>query len=455
MMTLTSILWNRRLVFSAAVSAPVLALAVLAGCVTAPKTGDVPDWLSVYPNNPDWYIGIGGSDTGNQADDRAAAAAAARADLAAQISTAIASELDVSSGASSQGFFEESVKSTVTESVEENLKSVETVDTWFSADRGVWAYVRLSKDVWASIIEGERADLAERVRGILEPVAEGGMNLPAETAALGRARKILLSSPWGLSLRDDILGSSGFLIDSVDSAISERMGSLSIRALTSSRRISYGTQAVLVGDASFGASGEIGSIPLVITGPAGMKVMITTDPEGSFKVTLPTEKLPPGAVRFEIAPDLSAWGIPDAGFPTSSGSAELLVAPVLLAVSVDSSASPDLRSMDGSVGDWISGLELPVETVSPGNGEADLRFSWTVFDFPRSEKFANAPYMAKVGAVLTVSRGGNVLFIRNIDPVKDGGLDYEQARVRSAEAFLNALAENETLTAELTEALGL
>jgi hypothetical protein len=63
--------------------------------------------------------------------------------------------------------------------------------------------------------------------------------------------------------------------------------------------------------------------------------------------------------------------------------------------------------------------------------------------------------MAEVGAVLTVSRGGNVVFTGELDAVKDGGLDYEQAHARSARAFLEALAGNHALAEDLTAALGL
>ena len=437
-----------------AAAAAILALAA-AGCVTASGSSGVPDWLAEYPADPSYYVGIGGSDTGSIADDRNAAAASARADLAAQISAYVASELDISTSASSDGSFEESVKSSVSESVEGNLKSVETVDTWFSPDRGVWVYVRLSKDTWSAIIEAEIADLATRARGILKPVADGGMTLSAEAAALGRAREVLRSSPWGLSIRDEILGGSGFLVDSVDAAISERMGTLSIRIDAASPRIPYGTQAVLTGTVSSGTAREIGALPLVISGTAGMNASIATEPNGSFSVTLPTQNLSPGVVRFEISPDLSAWDIPTAGFPVSRGAVELAVEPVLLALDVDSSAAADLADFDGAVGDWISGLGLPVRTVSPGRGEVALTFSWTVFDFPRSERFANAPHMAEVGAVLTVSRGGEVVFTRNLDSVKDGGLDYDQAHERSARTFLDDLAGDGVLAADLTEALGL
>ena len=114
----------------------LVVLLLIFSCSSGPETGKTPDWLSSYPADPAYYVGIGGSNGGNMAEDRDKAAAAARADLAAQISAQVSSELEVSSRASSDGDFSESVERTVNESVEQNLKSVETVDTWFSPEHG-------------------------------------------------------------------------------------------------------------------------------------------------------------------------------------------------------------------------------------------------------------------------------------------------------------------------------
>jgi len=78
----------------------------------------MPEWLSSYPASKSFYVGIGGSNTGNLAEDREKAAAAARADLAAQISAQVSSELKVSSQALADGSFTEKVDRTVNQSVE-------------------------------------------------------------------------------------------------------------------------------------------------------------------------------------------------------------------------------------------------------------------------------------------------------------------------------------------------
>jgi hypothetical protein len=433
----------------------LLVLGLITSCAGSPDSKGTPDWLTSSPADPAYYVGIGGSSTGNLAEDREKAAASARADLAAQISAQISSDLEVSSRASSEGDFNESVERTVVESVEQNLKSVETVDSWFSPDHGAWVYVRLSKAVWAAIVNEEIADLTLRTNTVVDPVASGTLTEAENMAALGRARGMLLSSPWGLRVKDAAFSSGGFLIDRVDAEISDRTGSMIIRAEANPTRVKFGSEVVLSGFIASGSNRSLGAFPLIAARPGMSNFEFTTDPEGAFTVTLEPETLEPGTVRFEIIPDLSAWGIPPGGFPVSRAAVEVVVDPILLALSVNSSAAGGLSSLDGAVGDWISELPLPAETVSPGQGDIDMEFAWTVFDFPRSPTLANAPYITQVGAVLTVSRNGNNLLVREIDPFKDGGLDWNQAHQRAARGLLNLIAEDPLLVAELVAAFGL
>jgi hypothetical protein len=194
---------------------------------------------------------------------------------------------------------------------------------------------------------------------------------------------------------------------------------------------------------------------LVLSGADIRSRSFTTDALGGYTVTVSPEALEPGTVRFEISPDLEAWSIPSGGFPVTRSAVEVIVDPVLLAVSVGSDAAPDLSVLDGAVRDWISELPLPAEAVAPGEGDIDLVFNWTVFGFPRSDRLANAPYITQVGAVLTVSRNNNVLLVREVEAFKDGGLDWNQAHQRSARGLLEKLTEDTQLIDELVTALGL
>jgi hypothetical protein len=438
-----------------AVSLSAVLLLLFVSCSGGPDNGNMPEWLSSYPASNSFYVGIGGSNTGNLAEDREKAAAAARADLAAQISAHVSSDLKVSSQVLADGSFTEKVDRTVNQSVEQNLKSVETVDTWFSPEHGSWVFVRLSKAGLGAIVNEEISDLTLRANTILKPFVHDSLTEAEKMAVLGRSRNTLLSSPWGLRVKDEVLGSDGFLIDSVDAQISERTGSLKVTAQVNPPSVKYGSEIVVSGVVESGSGGEMGAYPLVLTSLEIGSKSIITNPEGLFSITLAPETSTAGTFRLEIMPDLTVWEIPPGGFPLSREVLEFSVEPIRLALQVDSSAVEELFSFDGAVGDWISGLNLPVETVSSRGSDFDLEFAWTVFDFPRSEKLANAPYITQVGAVLTISRGGNTVLVREIDPFKDGGLDWEQAHKRAARNLLKQITEDPFLPGELAEAFRL
>jgi hypothetical protein len=438
---------------TAVLSVVLIAIAV-AGCAGSPRSGGTPEWLSSYPADPAYYVGIGGSSTGNLAEDREKAAAAARNDLAAQISAQVSSELDISTRASSDGDFEETVERTVNESVAQNLKAVEIVDSWFSPEQGAWVYVRLSKAVWAAIINQEIADLTLRTNTMVEPVVAGRLPEAENLAALGRARKALLESPWGLRVKDASFGTGGFLFDAIDAQISKRVGTLKVQATSSVPRVKFGKEIKISGRLS-SPSGAMGVLPILVTGPKSADYRYATEADGTFSFTLAPQALSTGTMRFDVLPDLAAWEIPPGAFSTARTSVEFFVEAILLGFSVDSSAAADLTALDGVVADWVSSLPLPVETVPRGRGDVDLEFAWTVFDLPRLASQPNAPYISQVGAVMTVSRNGNKLYVKEFEPYKDGGLDWKQAHARAARGLLKEMAEYKDLPGILTGAFGM
>ena len=413
-----------------------------------------PEWLKSYPADSAYYIGIGGSRTGNLAEDRDKAAAAARADLAAQISSQVSSELNISSRFSSNSGVEESVERGISESVEQNLRSVEVVDSWISPEEGAWVYVRLSRAVWAAIVSEETAALTARTNAIAESLLSAELGSAEKMAALGRARAALLESPWGLRVDDRVFGSGGLLLDAVDSEVSALGAELTLSASVTPSRFTYGTEVTLSGRVVSDRGDSMNSYPLAIQGAGEETLSLTTRADGSFSLSFVPKTETAGTMRLEVMPDLSAWNLPVDGFPTAKASVDVFVEPVLLEIEVLDKASPDLASLNRGIEDWISSLPMPVEVVPSGGGTVILELTWTVEDASRAGRSANAPYISEVGAVISVSKAGNVLFTQEIDAFKDGGSGWPEAHQRAGRGFLENAAEDDDLTRELIEVLG-
>lgn len=452
-----------------AVRGGVLALAVfgfvfLGSCATGTSGGtspsprkdsdgiDRPTWLTTYPTNPAYYIGIGGSDTGVRADDREAASARARADLAAQISAQVTAELEAVAEASTESPGKETVKQTIAQSVEQNLRSVETVDTWDSPTEGSWVYVRLSKEVWADIVDKEKIELVQRVEGILGDL--GDMTEAEALAALGRSYDILAESPWAFAVTSPVLGSSGALIDGVVSEIAARLGSLSFESEFDPPRTKPGVPGRLAGRVIPGGGRKAGAFPLNVRSSTGDTTSLTTDADGNFTVTVITDSLAPGTIRFVVEASLDALGIPGETYAVATTEPELTVEALLLALTVDTTAAPSLSVLEGAVRDWVASLDLPVRIVPAGRGDIDMVFSWTVSDFPRSDRIKNAPYITRVGAVVSVARDGQEITAVETEGYKDGGLDWDQAHERAAQGALEEVRSDTRLMNEIAASFG-
>jgi hypothetical protein len=176
--------------------------------------------------------------------------------------------------------------------------------------------------------------------------------------------------------------------------------------------------------------------------------------DGSFSVTVITDDLTPGTLRFVVQAALDGLGIPGDTYAVATSEPELTVDPLLLALTVDAVAVPTLSVLDGAVHDWVASLNLPVRIVPPGQGDVDLVFSWTVSDFPRSDRLKNAPYITRVGAVITVAREGQEITAVETEGYKDGGLDWNQAHERAAQGALEEIRMDSRLSEEIASALG-
>ena len=140
---------------------PFISLTILfliASCASSPEEQNPsqkgkPEWIANRPDSTVFYIGIGGSETGNQADDKEIARSRALAELSSEIFASIESTLDIQATDSSESGETYLVEQNIRQNVEQDLESLETVDTWYSQQDGYWYYMRLSKMEWEAIQE--------------------------------------------------------------------------------------------------------------------------------------------------------------------------------------------------------------------------------------------------------------------------------------------------------------
>lgn len=161
------------------------------------KSGGPPEWLTHYPNNADYFIGIGGSaDTGSPSSDMAAAEKNARNALASEIATTIKSETSLDTRANAKGDTKQSVTVLINEQVNLKLEGVQLVDSYHSKKMGYWFYYRLP-----------RAALDPRptiARGVRELFSAAQVPLTVSLGAITYS-DTGLSSAFSMYLQDQIL----------------------------------------------------------------------------------------------------------------------------------------------------------------------------------------------------------------------------------------------------------
>lgn len=155
----------------------ILLLLSLSSCMssTASIVEEEPDWISTPPSEEGYFYGMGGSDTGNEAEDRELAISRAQSNLAASISVSIISELELRNKVSSDGISTETLESRINQSVSQSLVNLETVDNWSHPDRGYWVLLRMEKTEWENQRKSDRRVSIPIPTGLEE---NSGYNIP-------------------------------------------------------------------------------------------------------------------------------------------------------------------------------------------------------------------------------------------------------------------------------------
>ena len=272
--------------------------------------------------------------------------------------------------------------------------------------------------------------------------------------ALSRSRQIMLSSPWGVKIHDSVFSNKGILLDQIDAEIDKRLSALSIQLGTVPESIQFGDDIQLSGKLMSKDNGDIGPYPLMIEPLNSAPIYLTTDPDGKFSMTIPsTDFTNVKILRIKIIPDLLNWNMSNDAFPVTETSTEIDIKPLLISLTINKNSVSELKDLDGMVEDFITSLPVPIDLVQPDRSAIRIDYEWTIFNFPRIETMPNAPYITRVGAVFTFYHNDAILFAREVKPVKDGGLNWEQAHKRAADKLMKLMSNDQTLIAELANFL--
>ena len=412
---------------------------------------DQPGWVQTRPVDNDYYIGIGISNTGDKAADMETAKAKAKIELASEISSKVKGEFSLVAEEDSSGFSSESAKQVISESVEQNLQKVETVDTYYSPDNGYWFYLRLNKLEWEEIQRKEMETLSNRVKDIIQPVfTDNEQPVTEKLTVLWKGWEVLNESPFKVLVKAEINGKTGALYDLVEKEIVSLVADLTLDLPSSVIEIEVGRTAELNFSIQSGAGLTPGPLP-VLFGEKGTNLKslmeVKTDNDGSYIGEVDFKNLEIGKTRLSVYIDLANIGINEDQMSNklSFEEKELLVdiqqikTDLLVSLYGDVFEGLNERGLFGSIKALFSD-SLPSIKISQGEGDTTFVLAFDL-SFRGMEPSDISPfYFLYETASISILRNNRSIYTYETAEVKGGGLNWAQAHSKSIEKLLEQLS---------------
>ena len=419
-----------------------------------------PLWTKKFPAEAGYYVGIGSSNTGNEAEDLKTAEERARANIASAISTKIHEEVNIITKDSSTGASFNYAEDRVSAEVEQSLTGVETVDTYSSKDAGAWVYMRLSKALWEKTQKKEMAVLISRITNFLGPVLDD-YNRPFITRVqqLVKARKLILESPYPGMLKTVFYGERGSLIDIIDSFLKEHLDSLYIKTTPVAADLSVGKSLKYSVALTTSVASRVGSVPFEIINSSDTDAHVfsgVTDPDGKYSGELKYTALAMGKNHLRVLPDKKAIGIDETFTSLILPETEMIVdlQGITVGLRVVLPQGMPVPGIKGAVTSLFSRKDLPFKVDSRAkNISPVIQFEFVITDFPKAME--GAPAMAQISAVISLIKKGKNVYSYASKPVKDGGITPDQAHKRAADKLMKVLSNDDTYVQEILKALAL
>jgi len=422
----------------------ILLLLYLTGCVTSPSD-QPPGWITALPEgSSSYYLGISGSRTGSESEDRELAYNKALKNLAGAIFTEVSSTTTVSESENSGGY-ESSYENNIETSVAQNLAEVETVDTYYSEDLGYWVYLRLSKAAWLRVVEERAAELRATVGDLFYDVFPDTL---AELKVIERGMDAYARYYSGKPIKMELLGQKG----SVDTILTLRaeklLGELSLEwdppspAGVRGRPIPLEGRLVPADGGSGGSYENPGAQTLVLTDETGRELRrFQTERDGRFALDF-TDSERTGNVTYTLSvlsPFVPSPLADRVDYRLPSLSRNFLLEAYVLPVLVESDWS------DGDLADRTLAFlgEAGSLDVAPYPGKGGADYLKARISFREAPPNSYGLIICYASLYLSrISPSGEVTLLRT-EEFKDGGLTPDQARQRASEKLFAELKGRE------------
>lgn len=445
----------RILIISTTVTAAVLLF--FTSCASAP---DKPDWMTNFPIDNAYYIGIAGSSTGDQAEDNEIAKQRAMTTLSAEISAEIMSEINIRTFEDNKGNAEQAVEEAITQHVAQNLKAVETVDGFYSPDDGYWYYLRLNKAEWMAIQKKEMADIERRVKNLVEPVLSNSDRTIAEILpVLVDGWSIVNESTYPGMIETSLSGENGMLIDLLERQIALHIGSLSINIINEEIAAEAGRPVNLMFTVKSSKDNKPGQlqIDLVDRNSGSLFVNCTTPSSGKYNDSIDLSGLTPGKNYVTAVLNTDVLGYKNKAIGLNPPKSDFMIDLQKIKTGLTLDYTGDLEELENKTG--IQGTvkamlsdSLPVKIESSGDHTFDIDFKLNYRNAPPNDYGFTIIY---IKANISIFRNGASVFTYETDEFKGAGLNWTQANTKGLEKLFEQFRSDGDFSIEAGKAFSI
>ncbi|MCL2791661.1 MAG: hypothetical protein FWD87_01085 [Spirochaetaceae bacterium] len=454
-------MFKRKMFFSVIIIAVVF---FIIGCETtsANRLGeDAPEWVRSSLVDSDYFIGIGFSNTGNEANDINNARIEAFSGLILTIFESIKRSQQHLLPANAEKKFFYSAEAHIIQALTRNHEDIKS-GSYNPEGRGYWFHYKIAKTDWARIQEEEQQEIAEFLIEVLSPRLFSREVTSVEILTfLVNGWKFIADSPYPMLIQDPLAGNERLFIDTIENNIQNVLSNLVINIETNNIITEPGQSENFI-VSILNRDGRIpGELQLDVFNRANERKVteVTTNRNGRYSGNVEFRNLSVG--RQQLYAKIS---IPDVlehisilpvllrneiNIPAKDFTVTVNEARVVLKLAINGEA--DIENFRGRTRTLFSREELPIR-FSPGSREEKYTIIFTI-NFMNQPRTSHNLFITNANATVELFREGNRIFSYMSQEYREVGVDMNQAQERVAIRMFNDINRDELLFRELRRAI--
>ncbi|MCL2706468.1 MAG: hypothetical protein FWE72_09710 [Spirochaetaceae bacterium] len=437
-----------------AATTPVVTPVITPTTAPTPTATSIPD----VPVHVDYFMGVGFSNTGNEADDLNNAKKKAFSDLALVIFEHIKKSQQYLLPPNADAKYFDSAEAHIIQSLTRNFTDIET-DFYYSADnKGYWFYYKISKIAWEKIEKEEHQEIADFIEEVLSPKLSSKEISDVEILSfLLNGWKFIAESPYPELVRGNLDNDNGLLINLIENNIAKVFSRLVINIEPDHISTEPGLSQDVIVSVTDKEGRRTGEFKIdFFRKTDGKKVAeITTKKDGRYSGKVEFKNLPVGKQQvyaeismphIEINPKLfkKEIDVPFKDFTVTVNEVSVVLKLVL-------NGEAEIDNFIEQTKSLFSKEELAIR-LSPGHRDERYTIVFTI-NFRNQPKNFHNLFITNANATVELLKEDSYIFSYKSQEYREVGLDWARAQERVSIKMFKDINNDELFFKEMYKAI--